>query len=154
MARRRSLLADDRGVSALELAVIAPSLLALIFLVIQGALYFYGRSVALQAARDGVSQLRLYTSYDDCQAGASHVADNVVRFAGAVGKGALTDATVIPECASAGAYFAGGGSAGTADAGSAEVTVTVHGRSISLLGFSFAVTQSASGRVEQFQDFG
>jgi Flp pilus assembly protein TadG len=142
---------DDRGVSALELAIIAPSLLVLIFLVIQGALYFYGRSVALQAARDGVSQLRLYTSYDDCRSSASHVADNVVRFADAVGKGALTHATVTPACASVDAYFAGGR---TAETGSAEVTVTVHGRSISLLGFSFPVTQSASGRVEQFQDFG
>jgi Flp pilus assembly protein TadG len=151
MARRRSFLADDRGVSALELAVIAPSLLALIFLVIQGALYFYGRSVALQAARDGVSQLRLYTNYDDCRASSGHVADSVIRFADAVGKGALTHATVTPKCAAADAYFAGGGNAET---GSAEVTVTVHGRSISLLGFSFPVTQSASGRVEQFQDFG
>lgn len=155
MPRRRYGLADDRGVSALELAIIAPSLLALIFLVIQGALYFYGRSVALQAARDGVSQLRLYTTYDACQTGAPQVAAGVVRFAGAVGRGALTRAVATPACAPATAYYAGGagGAAGGASAGSAEVTVTVSGRSISLLGFSFHVTQTASGRVEQFQDY-
>ena len=61
--RRRS---DDRGASAVEFAVIAPTLLLLIFFIIQGGLYFYGRSVALQAARDGVSQLRLQTTANAC----------------------------------------------------------------------------------------
>jgi hypothetical protein len=34
------------------------------------------------------------------------------------------------------------------------VTVTVTGESISLIGFSIHVTQTASGRVEQFQTGG
>ena len=55
-ARRR---AGDEGSVALELAVIGPSLFVLIFFAIQVALYFYGCSVALQSAREGVSQLRL-----------------------------------------------------------------------------------------------
>jgi hypothetical protein len=53
----------------------------------------------------------------------------------------------------AGAYYASAGAGAGGPAGSAEVTVTVRGRSISLLGFSFHIAESASGRVEQFQDY-
>jgi len=53
--RRRS----ERGVSSLELAILAPAILALIFVSIQTALWLYGRSVALNAAQEGVSRLRL-----------------------------------------------------------------------------------------------
>ena len=51
-------LAGDDGASALELSIVAPAILALIF-AIQAGLFFYCRTVAVQAAREGVSQLRL-----------------------------------------------------------------------------------------------
>ena len=50
---------SERGVSTLELAILAPAILALIFVSIQTALWLYGRSVALNAAQEGVSRLRL-----------------------------------------------------------------------------------------------
>ncbi|SRR6266705_1554040 len=43
----------DRGSSAIELAILAPMLLALIWLTIQYALYYQGRQVALAAAQLG-----------------------------------------------------------------------------------------------------
>lgn len=104
-------------------------------------LWFYARSVALQAARDGVTQLRLDQTADGCEADKPVVVQRVLDFAGQVGSGALTAASVQPQCH----YRAGGGS---------TVTVTVTGESISLIGFSIHVTQSASGRVEQFQNGG
>jgi Flp pilus assembly protein TadG len=44
----------DRGAATLELVVLFPMLLLLIFGVIQGALFFHGRNVALAAAEQGV----------------------------------------------------------------------------------------------------
>lgn len=146
---------DDRGVSALELAIIAPSLLVLIFLIIQGALYFYARSVALQAARDGVSQLRLYQTYDGCTGAADAVASNVVQFAHAVGSGALTGTTVTPLCAKAQQYTNTAAPGSAPAANPASVSVSVTGASITLIPWgSFQVTETAKGTVEQFQDYG
>jgi Flp pilus assembly protein TadG len=50
--------ARDRGTSAIELAILAPILLALIWLAIQYALYFQGRQVALAAAQIGARVAR------------------------------------------------------------------------------------------------
>ena len=44
----------DRGAATLELVVLFPVLLLLIFGVVQGALFFHGRNVALAAAEQGV----------------------------------------------------------------------------------------------------
>ena len=44
----------DRGAATLELVVLFPVLLLIIFGVIQGALFFHGRNVALAAAEQGV----------------------------------------------------------------------------------------------------
>jgi len=44
----------DQGAATLELVVLFPVLLLLIFGVIQGALFFHGRNVALAAAEQGV----------------------------------------------------------------------------------------------------
>jgi Flp pilus assembly protein TadG len=49
----RDRLARDRGSSAIELAILAPMLLALIWLTIQYAVYYQGRQVALAAAQLG-----------------------------------------------------------------------------------------------------
>ncbi|MDO9379935.1 MAG: TadE/TadG family type IV pilus assembly protein [Nocardioidaceae bacterium] len=49
----------DSGTSAIEFVIVAPVFLALIFLLVQAGLFFYGRNVAETAAREGVSYLRL-----------------------------------------------------------------------------------------------
>jgi Flp pilus assembly protein TadG len=56
--RRGGRLARDRGASAIELAILAPILLALIWLIIQYALYYQGRQVALAAAQVGARVAR------------------------------------------------------------------------------------------------
>lgn len=62
-AHRRTALSQrcrrDSGVATLELVVLFPALLLLIFGVIQGALFFHGRNVAMAAAEQGVRAARL-----------------------------------------------------------------------------------------------
>ena len=127
---------DDSGASALELSFIAPGLIFLIFFCIQGALFFYGRSVALQAAREGVSQLRLaqdQATYDNIRPG---VVSNTEQFAIEVGREALLDPIATPSYDD--------------DAGRVQMTVT--GRVITLVpGLDLTVTQSAEGPVERFE---
>ncbi len=133
----RRLRRDDRGVSALELAFIAPSLIFLIFFVIQGAFYYYGRSVALQTAREGVSQLRLEQTFDQWQNLHRAVESQVADYAKNVGSGALHNVVVTSHY-------------NFPDRG--EVTVTVTGTAVSVIGATFHVTEQATGRIEQFQE--
>jgi Flp pilus assembly protein TadG len=127
---------DDRGSSALELSIIAPALLFLIFFMIQAALWLYGRNVALQAAREGVSQLRLVQQGADITAADRRVQDHTERFARQVG-----GETLIGPRATA-AYD---------ENASGRVQVTVDGRTVSLLpGVKLHVRQTASGEIEQF----
>lgn len=63
MHRRR----DERAASAIELSIVAPTFLLLIFTIVQGALWYYGRNVALSAAREGASYLRLAGEGDSGQ---------------------------------------------------------------------------------------
>ena len=131
--RRRD---GDEGSAALELAVIGPSLMVLIFFVIQVALYFYGRSVALQSAREGVSQLRLAPDSDSFDVLEPRVTTSVQDFAAKVGNGALNDAKMT---------------AGH-DPAYDRVTVTVKGDAISLVPWmTWTVSQTASGTVEKFR---
>lgn len=51
--RVRRAATGDRGASAIELAILAPVMLGLVFLAIQFALWYQGRQVALAAAQDG-----------------------------------------------------------------------------------------------------
>jgi len=136
MGLGRSRRRDDSGASALELSFIAPGLIFLIFFCIQGALFFYGRSVALQSAREGVSQLRLaqdQATYDNIRPG---VVSNTEQFAIEVGREALLDPIATPSYDD--------------DAGRVQMTVT--GRVITLVpGLDLTVTQSAEGPVERFE---
>jgi Flp pilus assembly protein TadG len=134
LSRRRR--GGDEGSAALELAVIGPSLFVLIFFVLQVALYFYGRSVALQSARDGVSQLRLAPDAASFDVLEPRVTSSVEDFAGKVGNGALNGAHMTA----------------THDGPYDRVTVTVKGDAISLVPWmTWTITQSASGTVEKFR---
>jgi len=58
VARRCREMAADQGSSAIELAILAPALLILTMLVIQWALWFQARQVALDAAQAGARVAR------------------------------------------------------------------------------------------------
>jgi Flp pilus assembly protein TadG len=58
IAQRCARLADDDGSSAIELALLAPALIILTMLVIQWALWFQARQVALDAAQAGARVAR------------------------------------------------------------------------------------------------
>lgn len=127
---------DDRGASAIELAVIAPSLLMLMFFVIQVGLWFYGRSVAVQAAREGVSEIRLAQNEAAYLAMRDGVNQHVQDFAIQVGRESLIRPAVTT----------------TYDDAAARVSVSVTGHAISLLPFlTLTIRESASGSVERFQ---
>ncbi|MDH2413237.1 pilus assembly protein [Nocardioides sp. CER19] len=126
----------ERGASALEMAFIAPGLILLIFFSIQAALFFYGRNVAIQAAREGVSQMRVAPDAATYEAMRAGVVDNTERFAGTVGRETLIDAVATP----------------TYDGAAGRVSMTVSGRVISLVpGLHLTVTQRAEGPVERFE---
>ena len=95
--RRRRRARTESGASALELSFLAPGLIFLIFLTIQAGLYFYGRTVAIQAAREGVSQLRLAQTQDDFEQIKGDVARNTESYALAVGREALLSPTAVPD---------------------------------------------------------
>lgn len=126
---------DDSGASAVEFAILALPFLLVIFLLIQGGLWFYGRQVALNAAREGVSQLRLAQTPAACDAQGAQVQTHVEEFARNVGGDALVNPTMdAPTC------------------GANAVTVTVHGHAVSLLPFVVLnVKQVANGQVEKFE---
>jgi Flp pilus assembly protein TadG len=132
-AGRRRL--DDRGASAVEFAILALPFLLVIFLLIQAGLWFYGRQVALDAAREGVSQLRLAQTPQACSDQGPLVQTHVEEFARNVGSDALVNPQMdSPQC-----------QANT-------VSVTVRGHAVSLIPFlTLNVTQVANGQVEKFE---
>ncbi|RZT17655.1 Flp pilus assembly protein TadG [Kribbella sp. VKM Ac-2569] len=131
--RRRS----ERGVSTLELSILAPAIIALIFVSIQTALWLYGRSVALNAAQEGVSRLRLVQPLVYTPAVGEKVRADVQSYAQQLGGTTLQNATVpFP------AYNDPEG----------VVSFTVTGQTVSLVpGLELKVTRTATGRIEQFE---
>ncbi|ANS79100.1 putative membrane protein [Serinicoccus hydrothermalis] len=130
--------ARDAGTSALELAIVAPVLLSLIFFSLQAAFFFYGRAAATHAAREGVSLLRLAEDQQQYAALRPDAMARTTRFASNVGGPGLTDAEATST------YVEEGD-------GTARVTVTVSGRVITLVpGLNLTATADASGTVERF----
>lgn len=127
----------ERGASSLELAIIAPMFLALVFLAIQAGLFFYGRTVAVQAAREGVSQLRLAEDRAAFEAMQGGAVEYTRDFAATVGQQGLIDPSVRARY----------------DDGEGRVWVSVSGRVISLVpGLNLTTTAEASGTVERFRE--
>ena len=50
----------DRGSATLEIAVLGPALLLLVFTMVQVGLWYYARSLAIAAAQEGVAAGRAY----------------------------------------------------------------------------------------------
>jgi Flp pilus assembly protein TadG len=127
---------SERGVSALELSFLAPGLIFLIFFTIQAGLFFYGKSVAIQAAREGVSQLRLAQTVDVYTDIRRDVVRNTESFATQVGREALLDPTATASY----------------DDVEGRVVVEVRGSVITLVpGLDLRVSASAEGAVERFE---
>ena len=127
----------ESGASALELSFLAPVLIFLIFLVIQAGLFFYGRTVAIQAAREGVSQLRLAQTEEDYDAIVEQVTGNTASYAVSVGREALLDPVVTPDK--------------NYDADVPFVSIEVTGDVITLVpGLQLHATGRARGAVERF----
>lgn len=123
----------DRGSVSLELAIVFPALLLIVTALIQYALWFHARSVALAAAQQGVSVARAYHSTPAAGRGSA--------LAFIVDHGA--DTLLNPDVT-------------TASPAVGQVQVVVTGRSVSVLPGvpGIAVSQSAAGPLERFTTAG
>ncbi len=125
----------DEGASAIEMAVVAPALLLIIFFAIQVALWLYGRNVALQSAREGVSYLRVVIPGATRSSALAAAEATATRYAGSLGRESVQGATATAT-----------------ELGDERVRVQVTGRAISLVpGLTLSVRGAAEGRIEQFE---
>jgi Flp pilus assembly protein TadG len=118
----------DRGSVTVEIAVLAPVLLLVIFTIVQVGLWSYARSLALGAAQEGVATGRSYGS--TVAAGRIRAEQFLVEHAG----DSLLDPAVVAQ----------------ASVGSVRVEVT--GRALSVLPGvpGLPVRQSAAGPLERY----
>ncbi|MFF3088762.1 TadE/TadG family type IV pilus assembly protein [Streptomyces nojiriensis] len=119
----------DRGESSIQMAIVFPFVIVLTVTVVQAAMWFHARNVALTAAREGVAAARTYQSPEG--AGAARARETLGRIAG----DSLRGPTVS--------------TAGSTDT---DVRVTVTGSAPSMLpGLSgLSVSQSASAPRERW----
>lgn len=121
----------DRGAAPIELAILWPAILLLIFGGVQVATYFTARTVALSAAQIGVGTAR---QYDGTDAEGKAAAEAYLEQAGDWLVGWQVQDPVRDE-----------------DAG--EVSVTVTGDALSLVpGLSWEIEQTAHGTIERFTE--
>jgi Flp pilus assembly protein TadG len=118
----------DDGSAAVEFMIVAPMVIALLFLAIQVAEYSYARSIALTAAQNGVDAGRVYTGSPD------EAFDAAEAFIDQAAGSSLFNTNV------------------QVTAGAEQITVTVTGSSPSLVpGIpGWSVSQTATGPVERF----
>src|SRR5215472_11654782 len=124
----------DRGSSAVELVILTPVLLALIWMIIQYALYYQGRQVALAAAQIGARVARQdANSVPGWQAIAEQSAENYYAGLGTKVLGGNVTAVAAP-------------------AGVSQVKVTVTGQAASILfGLTLTIRETVSGPIECFR---
>jgi Flp pilus assembly protein TadG len=136
---RSARLRDDRGASALELSLVAPGLMLFIFFAIQAGLYFYGQAVAQQAAREGVSKLRLAQTVEICRDIRARVEESVEAYSVIVGRETLLGPRATVDCR-------------PDPADDEKVSVTVEGRVITLVpGLDLRTRQVVFGEIERFE---
>jgi Flp pilus assembly protein TadG len=119
----------ERGSATLEIAVLGPTLLLLVFTIVQASLWFYARSLALAAAQEGVAAGRAYGA--SVAVGVQHADDWIERNAGDSLLGSHVMASV---------------------ANGTTVRIEVSGHSLSVLPGvpGMPVRQAAQGAVERF----
>ncbi|MEU8259479.1 TadE family protein [Micromonospora sp. NPDC048999] len=119
----------DRGANPVELAVVMPAILVLLFGSIQVGVWFVARSTALNAAQSGVNAQRAL------QAPPGAGRDRATSFLRASGDWLVGWRNPGPTCTRT----------------ATEVTCTVSGRSLSVIpGVNFSVRQTAHGPVERW----
>ncbi|WP_189169735.1 TadE family protein [Pilimelia anulata] len=91
LARRRIRLRGDRGATAVQLAILAPTVMLLIVGGVQAALSMYANMTVLAAAQQGVDAGRLY----DAPPGAAQ--ESATRFLGKAAGGLVTSPRVKAE---------------------------------------------------------
>lgn len=129
VARRLVAGGADRGANPVELAVVMPVILVLLFASVQVAVWFVARSTALNAAQSAVNAQRVY------QAPADAGPQRATRFLRASGDWLVGWDRPGPVC----------------ETTATEVTCTVRGRSLSVIPLvRFPVTQTAHGTVERW----
>lgn len=127
--RRRTRHARDRGGAPIELAILWPAILLLVFGAVQVATYFTARTVALSAAQVGVSAARKYDATD------ADGRDSAEAFLMQAGDWLLDWQVIGP----------------VRDEASGEVTVTVTGNALTLVpGYTWEIQQTAHGTIERF----
>lgn len=127
LARRLHAGSSSRGSVTIEVAVLGPALLLLVFAIVQVGLWSYARSLALAAAQSGAAAGRAYSAAPDD--GRRAAEDFITRHAG----DSLVDSQVV------------------ASSRGDQVRVEVRGRSLSVLPGvpGIPVSQHAVGPVEQ-----
>lgn len=123
-----SRLAGERGSATVEIAILAPVLLLIVFTIVQVGLWSFARSLALGAAQEGVAAGRAYQA--PAQAGRARAEEFLASAAG----DSLLSSSV------------------TAQASADEVSVEVTGRAQSVLPGvpGLPVRQRAQGPVERY----
>ncbi|MER7167699.1 TadE family protein [Micromonospora sp. NPDC000207] len=120
---------SDRGANPVELAVVMPVILVLLFASIQVAVWFVARSTALHAAQSGVNAQRVHQA----QPGAGEA--RAVGFLDVAGDWLVDWDRPGPVCTTT----------------TTTVTCTVTGRSLSVVpGVDFPVRQTAHGTRERW----
>lgn len=133
---RRSRVRDERGANVLELAIIAPTLMALTFLLIQTALFLFGRAAALNAAEQAVSELRLIQPQVYQPGMCATVESNTETRAAKIAGNTLLE----PKATC------------TYDAKDGIVSIKVEGHAVSLVpGLTFHTERTATGPIETFE---
>lgn len=119
----------DRGEASIQMAIVFPFVILVTVAVVQAAMWFFARNIALTAAREGVAAARTYQAPEG--AGAARARETLDRIAG----DSLGQASVS-----------------TAGSSATEVRVTVTGHAPSLLpGLSgLSVSQSAGAPRERW----
>ena len=122
----------DDGSSAVELVLLTPLLMFVVFLVVQGALYMHARHVVLAAAQQGARLARAQAAND--QTAVNSARAGTLSYLHQLGSDVVNDPTV----------------AVTRINGEATVRVTAHAVSI-LPGFTLRVVETSTGPVEEFR---
>ncbi|MBA9008023.1 TadE/TadG family type IV pilus assembly protein [Thermomonospora cellulosilytica] len=121
----------DRGASSMELALLTPALILVILCVVQFAMVFHARHVALAAAQSGARVARSEPGGD----WSALARERALRSVRQYGSGLLTDLE-----------------ARTSTDGADNRWVEVHGTAVRVIPFmTFEVTQRAGGPIECFR---
>ncbi|ROO52585.1 TadE-like protein [Micromonospora sp. Llam0] len=128
--------ARDRGAAPVELAILLPAILLLLFASIQVAALFLARTVALSAAQQAVTAERGYDALGSGNADTGVGAQRAAAFLADAGDWLDPDPLPEPSVDPDGRY----------------VSYTVSGKALSLVpGVTFTVSETANGEIERFE---